>query len=497
MSPLTICLRKEVLSMVKSWLTMLQRCISQEQNLNKLDEEADLFNAILEACDDGILISDVHGMVVFVNKAYVRVTGIQKEQIVGKNLKELLEEGLFNIAVSLMVIEQGTSISKIHKYATGKKALTTANPIIDTQNQMVGVLNSTRDISSLIQMKNELEETQKISKKYVEELRHLRQLQMQKDGFIFRSKAMVNMIDLATKAAGYDSNILIYGESGTGKELLSSFIHNHSPRKDGPYIVVNCAAIPNELFESELFGYLPGSFTGALQQGKSGMFELADGGTIFLDEVSELPLPVQSKLLRVIQERELFRIGASKPTKIDIRIIAATNKALLNEVKMGKFREDLYFRLNVFPIKTPPLRERKEDIEDLVLFFLERLNKRYKKNVNITREAVECLKSYSWPGNVRELQNLIEYMFIINPFEEIDIEQLPTHFFTEHLLEKEDVKDPKASKLNHIMDHFEKKVILSTLKSYQSIRKAAEVLEVNPSTLSRKIKKYGIDHDIN
>ncbi len=448
---------------------------------------------ILESCDDGILISDNNGNVLFVNESYVRVTGIKKEEIVGKNLRDLLNENLFNVSVSLLVIDEGRQVSKIHKYVTGKKALTTAKPIFDNRNRLVGVFNSTRDISSLIKLQDDLEEFQKLTQKYSEELQHFRRQQLKKDGFIvIRSKAMEKTLKLASKAASFDSNILIQGETGTGKELLASFIQKNSSRKNGPYIAVNCAAIPKELFESELFGYLPGSFTGAAKSGKSGMFELADGGTIFLDEVSELPFSVQSKLLRVIQERELFRIGASKATKIDIRIIAATNKDLLKEVKLGNFREDLFFRLNVIPLFIPPLRERKEDIPDLVFFFLEKLNKRYKKHVSISSEVIECLSNYSWPGNVRELQNLIEYLFIINPKDEIRPEHLPTQLFTEHILEKYTTNSKHVSKLKFLMENVEKNVIMSTLKTYKSTQKAAEVLGIDPSTLSRKMKKYKI-----
>lgn len=463
------------------------------RDLFNKDPKNDIFlTTILEACDDGILISDSNGNVLFVNESYVRVTGIKKEEIVGKNLRDLLNENLFNVAVSLLVIDEGRQVSKIHKYATGKKALTTAKPIFDNNNRLVGVFNSTRDISGLIKLQDELEEFQKLTQKYSEELQHFRRQQLKKDGFIVKSKAMGNILKLASKAASYDSNILIQGETGTGKELLASFIHKNSCRKNGPYIAVNCAAIPKELFESELFGYLPGSFTGASQSGKSGMFELADGGTIFLDEVSELPFSGQSKLLRVIQEKELFRIGASKATKIDIRIIAATNKNLLKEVKLGNFREDLFFRLNVIPLIIPPLRERKEDIPDLVYFFLEKLNKRYKKHVSISSEVIECLSNYSWPGNVRELQNLIEYLFIINQQDEIRTEHLPTQLFTEHILEKYKPNCKHVSKLKFLIENVEKNVIMSTLKTYKSTQKTAEILDIDPSTLSRKMKKYKI-----
>ncbi|HHY39932.1 MAG TPA: sigma 54-interacting transcriptional regulator, partial [Syntrophaceticus sp.] len=322
-------------------------------------DNADFLKSVLDACSDGILISDDKGNVLYVNAAYESTTGLTREQMVGHNLKKLRdEEKLFNFAVSLLVLEQKKPASIIHEYITGKKALTTGNPIYREGGQgIVGVVCNTRDISSLINLRNELEITRKLLEKYSDELQQLRQQNMQQyEDFVYKSKAVADMLELASKAAQFDSSVLIQGESGVGKELLAKFIHQQSPRAEGPYIRVNCAAIPKELFESELFGYEQGSFTGASQKGKPGMFELANEGTILLDEVGELPLTVQSKLLRVLQEKEVFRLGAQKPTKLNVRVIAATNKDLALEVKKGNFREDLYFRLNVVPIIIPPLR---------------------------------------------------------------------------------------------------------------------------------------------
>ncbi len=223
------------------------------------------------------------------------------------------------------------------------------------------------------------------------------------------------------------------------------------------------------------------------------MFELANEGTILLDEIGELPLEVQSKLLRVIQEREVFRIGAEKPTPIDVRILAATNRNLLEEIEEGNFREDLFFRLNVIPIKIPPLRERAEDVVEFIEFFLGNLNRKYKKIVTITDDTVDLLTSYSWPGNVRELENLIEYLFIMTTTDEIDVEQLPTRIITEQIASKfqEGIEDG-GSKLKYMTELYEKTLIEGTLKNYTSIRQTAKALGVHYSTLSRKIEKFGI-----
>ena len=463
---------------------------SIEQNYKLLCNKKILF-AALDVFSDGILISDNKGKIVYVNSAYEAITGLKKEQILGKYLETLLAENFFNIAVSLVVLEEGEAISTLHKYVTGKSALTTASPIRDENGQIIGVINNTRNISELVTLRNELMESKKLTEKYSDELQQLRQVQTQCKEFVFKSKIIGDMLQFASKAASFDSTILIHGESGTGKEVLAKIIHQQSSRKDGPFIKVNCAAIPNELFESELFGYESGAFTGATRKGKPGMFELANEGTILLDEVGELPISVQSKLLRVIQEREVFRIGGSKGIKLNVRIISATNKNLSEEVKKGNFREDLFFRLNVIPITIPPLKERKEDIPSLISHFLEDLNRKYHKNVTIDSEAVEAMTKYPWPGNVRELQNLIEYLFIINSDSEIGVEQLPPKLLVEHIIiESEKINVPK--KLNYLTDLFEKNLILTTLRKYPTMRKTAQVLGIDASTLSRKMQKYEI-----
>ncbi len=464
-------------------------------NINEAEllRKKEMLIAALDASSDGILISDKEGNVVYVNYAYEDTTGLKGEEIIGKNLKVLLEEKFFNIAASLSVLENERPVSLIHKYMTGKSALTTANPIFNKNKELIGVVCNTRNISGLMNLRKELEETKMLKQKYSAELQKLRQEQIECEGLIYKSEAMARTLKFASKAANFDSTVLITGESGTGKEVLAKFIHQNSSRKDEPFIKVNCSAIPNELFESELFGYAPGSFTGASSQGKTGMFELANGGTILLDEVGELDLTLQPKLLRVLQEMEVHPVGAEKPVKIDVRVLAATNVNLGEEVKNNTFREDLFFRLNVVPIKIPPLRERKEDIAEIASYFMSNLNKKYKRNVTVTPEVANILTNYSWPGNVRELENLIEYLFIVNPDDEIRIEQLPSWVLTEHIMEEYHCeKDDCIPRLEYLLNMYEKNIISVALKKHTSIRQTAETLDVHPSTLSRKIKKHNI-----
>lgn len=459
-----------------------------------LANDSNVLNAILEASSDGVLISDNKGNITYVNSAYEQITGLKKEQMVGQNLQKLLDKKLFNIAASLIVLDDGKPVSIMHKYITGKNALTTASPIYNEQGEIIGVFNNTRNISGLAMLRNELVGTNnQIPQEYFNKSRDIIQQQMLSQGFVFKSKIMLQVLELASKAANYDSTVLIYGESGSGKEVLAKFIHQQSPRREGPFIKLNCAAIPDGLFESELFGYEPGSFTGANRQGKPGMLELANQGTILLDEVSELSLAAQSKLLRAIQEREVFRVGASKVTKLNVRIIAASNKKLAKKVEQGNFREDLFFRLNIVPIEIPPLRERKEDISALVSYFLEKLNELYNKQVMISPEVMKVMIHYSWPGNVREIQNLIEYLFVISTNSQISIEQLPPKLLADHVYEDYKRGEKSAEKLNYLLDNFEKNIIIATLKNHPSMRQAATDLGINVSTLSRKIKKYGIE----
>lgn len=453
--------------------------------------DVDFLLSVLDASSDGLLISDSDGNVLYVNSAYEHTTGIRKDDIVGRNLRTLLEENLFNFSASIYVLENKQAVSIIHKYYTGRDALTSAAPIYKDDN-IVGTVNNTRNVTEMLRLREQVKESRETEQRYARELEVLRAVHVRIDGIIAESSSMREVLRLAGTAARYDTTVALSGETGTGKEVISKYIHSMSSRKDGPFIKVNCAAIPSDLFESELFGYEPGSFTGASQKGKIGMFELANKGTILLDEVSELPLSMQSKLLRVLQEREIFRVGGSSPIKLDVRVVSATNKELKKEVDEGRFREDLYFRLNVLPIYIPPLRERKDDIELFIMHFLSRLNSKYKKTVTIDQSAKQMLMSYEFPGNVRELQNLIEYLFITAANDEITAIQFPAKIMTASIY-ADFGKNQKSSNLSMMVEAFEKTVIAGELKNHASIRKAAQSLGMHPSTLCRKIKKYGVN----
>ncbi len=325
-------------------------------------------------------------------------------------------------------------------------------------------------------------------------------------GLIGSSTAMQRVYDLIEKIADTDSTVLITGESGTGKELVAKILHYNSSRSDRKFVPLNCAAIPKDLLESELFGHEKGAFTGAVNT-RIGRFELANGGTLFLDEIGELDPNLQVKLLRVLQEREFERIGSTKTIKVDVRIIAATNRDLEELVSEGKFREDLFYRLNVIQIHLPPLRQRKEDIPLLVDFFLQKQSEMKKKDPPIiNKQIMKVFLSYHWPGNVRELENLIERLTILNSGEEVGINDLPPKFhslspgaFEEPVMEELDIQEPDISvtpegvNLNRILDSIEEKLILQALELSNGVKsRAAELLGLNRTTLVEKMKKKGI-----
>lgn len=311
-------------------------------------------------------------------------------------------------------------------------------------------------------------------------------------GIVYRSKAMDEVLKNALKVAESDATVLILGESGVGKELIAELIHKNSPRKDEPLLKINCAGIPDSLLESELFGYRKGAFTGATFD-KKGKFELADGGTIFLDEIGDMPLNLQAKILRAIQFKEIEPIGG-QPKNVDVRIIAATNKKLEDLVKQGKFREDLYYRLFVVPIYVPPLRERKEDIYVLVEHFLEKFNAKYKKSVSISKSVMNILENYDWPGNIRELENLIERLVITSSDLFISPDNLPEHIKVSKKPTQEAVKEGAEgiTSLGSMVEDIEKKAILDIISKTKNLSEAAKRLGITRRQLEWRIKKYKI-----
>ncbi|SFB05035.1 sigma-54 interaction domain-containing protein [Clostridium frigidicarnis] len=316
---------------------------------------------------------------------------------------------------------------------------------------------------------------------------------------VVEDREMLNILKMATKVSKVDTTVLILGETGVGKEGIAKYIHCNSNRKNNPFITINCGAIPENLIESELFGYESGAFTGANKGGKMGLFQLAHGGTIFLDEVGELPLEVQVKLLRVLQEHQIERVGSINSIKVDLRVVAATNKNLIELIEKNKFREDLYYRLSVFPIEIPPLRERKDDIVPLINYFLKDINDQYGFVSSFSEEAIKCLCEYSWPGNVRELRNIIERSIVMNGNTIIQRKDLP-ECINGFEVEQEFIFginnfSIKGCSLKEFTQKIEFEIIEDAVERYGNIRMAAKALGIDPSTLIRKRNKNIKRHD--
>lgn len=453
------------------------------------------FREIADHIYDGIYITDGTGRTLYVNSAYTRITGIDAKEVVGKYVSDLDAAGLYKNAVTPEVIRQKKQVNSMAKsLRNGTAMLITGSPVMDEAGNIKKVVVVDREITDLLDMKAELETTQRqmqaVEKDKVKsklEIEHLRKLQL-KENFIGKSAAMKTVERMIRHVAGLDVTVLITGETGVGKEIVANKIYLNSKRSSAPFIKVNCAAIPATLLEAELFGYTKGSFTGASNTGKLGLFELADKGTLLLDEIGDMPLELQSKLLRVIQHKEITQIGGRKPISLDVRILAATNCDVMDLVKQGRFREDLYYRLNVFPIQIPPLRARGEDIEALSLHFLDIYNSKYNKATGIDRDGLDMLKQYAWPGNVRELQNIIERMVIISDATaNISTDQIGALLNLEasELLSRE-------IGLKEIVQNVEKKTIEKALLHGGSTRKAAEILKIDQSTIVKKAKRLGI-----
>lgn len=455
--------------------------------LENLKQENNEFRQIINASYDEIFVSDGVGDVLFVSDACKKITGFPSEFFVGKNMKELVEEGIISNSVTLKVMKSHRTESSQQEYMNGRKVIVTGKPIFTEGGTLHRVIINTRDITELIELQDKLEVVNAIMQKN-------NVLITKKGDMITKSNKMNRILELIERVAPLDSSILIEGESGVGKGVLAKLIHDLSPRKNKEFVQVNCGAIPISLIESELFGYEGGAYTGAKKSGKKGLVEIADGGTLFLDEIGELPLDVQVKLLNLVQDKVLKRLGGNYSKRVDIRIVSATNRDLKSMVKLGKFREDLFYRLHVVPIHIPPLRERKEDIELLIQRFLYHYNKEYHLDVSFTVSVFEALTEYDWPGNVRELENLIEQLVVTSHNQVIYQEDLP-----DYLKPKKSVQPVTAIgiiPLKQAVEEVEKQVLSHALKKYHSSRKMAKVLEVNQTTIIRKLKKYNMNNDL-
>ena len=452
--------------------------------------DANVLIKLLESSYDGIWITDHVGKILFANSANAKLLGVPRSELENKTTQELQDEGVFQTSAILEALQTRQQVSRVcNNPRTCLTVLATATPVFNEAGDIQYIFNNVRDITALNEMRESLQDKDEIIRQQNSQLETMK-LRLGVGTIVANSKAFTQVVELARRAATFDgATVLILGESGTGKEVISELIVNTSPRKDKPYLQINCGAIPENLIESELFGYEKGAFTGADAKGRKGLFEAANGGTVFLDEIGDLPLHMQVKLLRVLQQRRIVRVGGTETVNLDVRIIAATNKDLKQMVNEGRFREDLYYRLNVVPIEIPPLRDRKEDILPLVNHFLTVANRKYHTNKSIYSDTIDVLESYSWPGNVRELENLMENLVITTPGDIIRRENLSERlkFSTEN---RGFTEDTEVITLKETVERAEYMAIQKAIRPCGSIRKAAVALGVDPSTIVRKQQNY-------
>jgi PAS domain S-box-containing protein len=459
--------------------------ISELSNFQKLHKELEV---IFESSYDGLFVSDGNANCLKVNRSYEEITGTRRESLIGRNTKSLVRDKIVDNSVTLEVLKHKKQITLLQVINEEKEVIVTGNPVWDDNGNISRVVVNVRDITELNELKRQLEETQKKRNFYFQTLQEYQETEHALKVMVTNNQYMRKVLEKAVKAAKVEVLVLLTGESGVGKSMLARLIHDMSQRKGQAFVKINCGAIPHSLMESELFGYEKGAFTGALSSGKMGLIEAGDKGTIFFDEIADLPLEMQVKLLEVIEEKQFKPIGATQETTVDVRIVAATNQNIIEQVKKGLFREDLYYRLNVVPLEIPPLRNRRDDVPVLSENILEKLNRKTGGKKRFHPILIELLRQYDFPGNVRELINIIERMTVFSESDILIPDDLPSE------IRINSTADPDANEkippLRQALSNYECKLLQKVLKKSKSIQQAADLLEIHPTTLSRKLTKF-------
>ncbi|GAB1477146.1 sigma 54-interacting transcriptional regulator [Bacillota bacterium] len=460
----------------------------KNQLVGKSNDAAALeLEAILEAIHEDILIANGKGEILNVSKSFEKVYGIAEKDIAGKTVFEMEREGIFKPSVIAIVLEKKTKVTMRQKNSLGRDLVVTATPIMNQSGEIARVISFTRDLTDFLILQEQYSALESQIEKYTAEIEELRSQSFNVEGIVGKSTSTQNILKTIGKIARFDANVLLMGESGVGKTQFAKLIHAKSGRSKGPFIEINCGAIPENLLESELFGYERGSFTGANRDGKVGIVELAQNGTLLLDEISELSASMQVKILKVIQDKKITRVGGTSEIEVDFRLIAASNKNLPNLVKGSLFREDLYYRLNVIAINLPPLRERREDIVPLAIYFLDKFNKVYKLNKAIDQEVYSIFLNYSWPGNVRDLENTIERLVLITESDTIKKEHLIGNIDMDVDLYEANYS---STKLRDTLEDVERRLVRAAYDKCKTTVGVAEALGISQATAVRKIHKY-------
>ena len=454
---------------------------------------------IFNFTSSGIWILDGDGKVLNVNPVAQELIGVRKEDVVGKNIVSLAEKGVINEALTPYVLAAKRPVNRVlHVLKTDKYVLSSGTPVLDAEGNVRLVVVNEYDMTTLNNLQTQLEQMRSVAEKYREVITDLGLRRLEQQDIIAKSRKMRHVLMVSRKLARFGlSNILILGESGTGKGLIAKFIHESSKRGKKPFIQINCAALPEGLLEAELFGFEKGAFTGAADRGKIGLFELAQGGTLLLDEIGDMPLQLQAKLLKCLDDKEIMHLGGLKTIKIDCTIIAATNQNLEALVKEKKFREDLFHRLNVFRIEIPPLRDRKEDIIELAQHFLRKYNKEFKTQKRLSPFMMQQLHRHAFPGNIRELKNILKSAVVMSESDFLQWSDLGGE--GDHGDEAISVPSlhpiPSQMSLTEQLDEAEKRILRQAMIKCGSTRELAKFLRTSQSTIVRKIRKYGLFSD--
>ena len=450
---------------------------------------------ILDTMKVGIIITDREGTVLWGNRYYSDLAKFPISDYFGRHVREISQrenvilpehKTLFDA-----VLQKNAEIHEVVKYNTNDYVITTVAPVIDTSGQPTFFLYTITNYSETLRMQKELSLSHARTSALEEQLLEL-QFRKQLGDIVVKDRTMKHIFQMGARLAFVPASVVILGESGVGKDVLAKFIHRSGPRKEQPFIHVNLGAIPKELFESQLFGYAPGAFTGASRSGKLGLIRLADKGTLFLDEVGELPLDIQAKLLQVLQDKAVRAIGSTEMVPVDVRIISATNRDLAGMVQNGTFRLDLYYRLNVIELKIPPLRQRRDEIPLLAYQFLQEFNERYGTHKELSPEVIESFRAYPWPGNIRELRHVMESLVVLGPEQIISAEQLPGEFRENQMAKRTTLSSYGDAGLKSILGSIERQILREALEKYPTAAEAAAFLKVDPSTLAKKRKRYGL-----
>lgn len=463
-----------LVTFLKSMSELIAAKVKENISLQEIKQQNDNMTEILDCITDGMIIVNNDGTIKHINKIAENILEIGNKNTLGKPLSKILKNiNIDNILSGKEDFIYSEYYSKKEKKNYGLFINAIKKDKKDNEITAVVLIKNIKDVNKVVSMN------------YIEKGTDFEEI-------VGSSTAISKVKEVAKQIATKSADVLIYGESGTGKELFARAIHSSGDRRKGPFVSINCAAIPQDLLESELFGYESGAFTGANKQGKIGKFELANGGTLFLDEIGDMPLYLQAKLLRVLENRVVEKVGGNKPIQLDIRIISATNKNLEEMIKTKEFREDLYYRLNVVPLKLPSLRERKEDIKELLLFFLDKYNKKYNASIrNIDENAWKTILNYDWPGNVRELENLVQYLCCVCESNEIEKDVL-----LKRIPEGNPIMAIDTSEIT-TLEMLEKEAIENAIGYYgkdtEGKLKAAAALGIGKSTLYRKLKEYSIN----